>query len=164
MVLIKTSLGDIKAEIWDDKTPETAKNFLRYVDEGFFSGTVFHRVINGFMIQGGGMTKDLVSKKPHGPIKNEASAELKNVRGTLAMARTSDIHSASCQFFINVVDNAFLDHTGEMPQQFGYCAFGNVVEGMDVVDKIKAVKTTVKNGMKDVPAETVEILSVTRVK
>jgi cyclophilin family peptidyl-prolyl cis-trans isomerase len=164
MVLIKTSKGDIKVELFEDKTPITVKNFLHYVDSGYYVGTIFHRVIDGFMIQGGGMTPDLQPKPAGQPIKNEADNGLKNERGTLAMARTREVDSATSQFFINVADNAFLDHKNKTPEGYGYCVFGQVVEGMDVVDKIKSVETTRMGPYADVPAEPVEILEVKRVE
>ena len=162
-VLITTSMGDIKVELYPEKAPITVKNFLQYVDDGYYNGTIFHRVINGFMIQGGGMTEDMKEKKPHAPIKNEANNGLKNDRGTLAMARTNVVDSATAQFFINVADNKFLDFKSETPQGYGYAVFGKVVEGMDVVDKIKAVKTGRAGHHQDVPAQPVTILSVKRV-
>jgi len=162
VVVIKTSEGAIKVELWADKAPGTVKNFLRYVDEKFYDGTVFHRVIENFMIQGGGLTATMKRKATHEPIKNEAKAELKNDRGTIAMARTSDVDSATAQFFINVKDNGFLNHRNETPEGFGYAAFGRVVEGMDVVDKIRAVKTGSVGGSQDVPLKPVTIESVRR--
>jgi len=164
VVLMKTSMGNIKIELYPDKAPITVENFLSYVDKGFYDGTIFHRVINGFMIQGGGFTPDMQQKKTDHPIKNEASNGLKNRRGTIAMARTNVVDSATCQFFINVVDNPFLDFKNETPQGYGYCVFGKVIDGMDVVDKIKTVKTTTKGFHKDVPAEPVVIKSVKRLK
>jgi peptidyl-prolyl cis-trans isomerase B (cyclophilin B) len=158
---METSLGTIKIELDADKAPITVKNFLTYVDEGFYDGTVFHRVIPNFMIQGGGMEPGMKQKKTHATIKNESSNGLANKRGTLAMARTSVPDSASSQFFINVVDNAFLDKA-QAGDRVGYCVFGKVVEGMDVVDKIKAVKTTDKSGHGDVPVTDVVIRSVRR--
>jgi peptidyl-prolyl cis-trans isomerase B (cyclophilin B) len=134
------------------------------VDEGFFDGTIFHRVISNFMIQGGGFTPDMTPKQAHKPIKNEADNGVKNERGTLAMARTQDVDSATSQFFINVTDNDFLNHQGQDPRSFGYCAFGKVTEGMDVVDAIRDVKTTSRAGHDDVPAEPVVIEKVTRVE
>jgi peptidyl-prolyl cis-trans isomerase B (cyclophilin B) len=162
VVVIETSMGTIKAELWQDKAPQTVMNFLRYADEAFFDGLTFHRVIANFMIQGGGMDKDMQQKPTHEPIQNEATSELKNRRGTLAMARTNRIHSATSQFFINLVDNDFLDHTSETPDGFGYCAFGKVIEGMDVVDAIAKVRTTRAGGHQDVPAAPVEIRSIRR--
>ena len=164
MVIIKTTLGDIKVKLAADKAPLTVANFLAYVDDKHYDGTIFHRVIDGFMIQGGGFDKEMRQKPTKAPIKNEAANGLLNKRGTLAMARTAIVDSATSQFFINVKDNGFLDFRAPNPQGFGYCVFGEVVEGMDVVDQIKSVRTTTKAGMSDVPLETVEILSVTRVQ
>lgn len=163
VVLLKTTMGDIKIRLNAAKAPITVENFLKYVDEGFYSGTIFHRVIGTFMIQGGGFDKNMSQKATHASIKNEANNGLKNDRGTIAMARTSDINSATAQFFINVVNNDFLNFRAPNPQGFGYCVFGEVVEGMDTVDKIRAARTGVKNGMGDVPVETIEILSASRV-
>ena len=152
MVRFETSHGDFTVEVDEASAPISSKNFLRYVDEGFFNGTIFHRVIPGFMVQGGGFTADMDHKAGHGPIKNEANNGLKNLRGSLAMARTNDLHSATSQFFVNLVDYAFLDHrTGN----FGYAVFGRVVEGIDVIDKIAKVKTGRRHGHDDVPAESV---------
>jgi len=162
MVIIKTSLGDIKVKLDAEKAPLTVANFLAYADDGYYSGTIFHRVIGNFMIQGGGFDEQLKQKSTRAQIKNEASNGLPNKRGTIAMARTMVVDSATSQFFINVKDNDMLNYRSPSPQGFGYCVFGEVVEGMDVVDKIKAVQTGVKAGMSDVPLETVEILSVTR--
>lgn len=157
-VKLETSLGNIVIELDEQAAPVTVKNFLGYVEEGFFDGTIFHRVINGFMIQGGGFTADMNRKQIHPPIVNEASNGLKNKRGTIAMARTNNPDSATSQFFINHKDNAFLNYVeGRNP---GYAVFGRTVEGMDVVDKIAAVKTTMRNGMGDVPVEPVVIKSV----
>ncbi len=164
MVIIKTSLGDIKVKLAADKAPLSVANFLAYADAGHYNGTIFHRVMDGFMIQGGGFDAQMSQKPTQAPIKNEAANGLQNKRGTLAMARTAIVDSATSQFFINVKDNAFLDFRAPNPQGFGYCVFGEVVEGMDVVDQIKSVKTGVKAGMSDVPLETVEIVSVTRVQ
>ena len=164
MVIIKTTLGDIKVKLAADKAPLTVANFLAYVDDKHYDGTIFHRVIDGFMIQGGGFDKEMRQKPTKAPIKNEAANGLQNKRGTLAMARTAIVDSATSQFFINVKDNGFLDFRAPNPQGFGYCVFGEVVEGLDVVDQIKGVRTTTKAGMSDVPLETVEILSVTRVQ
>ncbi len=160
VVVMKTSEGVIKIELWPDKAPETVKNFLTYVDEGFYDGTIFHRVIGNFMIQGGGFTPDMKQKSTHAPVKNEAAAEVKNDRGTIAMARTMVVDSATAQFFINVVDNAFLNHKDGSPSGFGYAVFGKVIDGMDVVDKIKSVKTA----SQDVPVTPVIIESVKREK
>jgi len=159
VVTIRTSEGTIKVELWPDKAPITVKNFLRYVEEGFYDSTVFHRVIPTFMIQGGGMTADLKRKATHDPIKNEASEALKNERGTIAMARTGEISSATSQFFINVKDNPALDHRDD-GDGFGYAVFGKVIDGMDVVDKIKAVKTHTVGRSQDVPETAVVIQGV----
>jgi peptidyl-prolyl cis-trans isomerase B (cyclophilin B) len=164
VVLMKTSLGDIKIELWADKAPETVKNFLSYVDDKHYDGTIFHRVIANFMIQGGGMTPDMKEKKTKAPVKNEAGPGLDNKRGTLAMARTNDPHSATAQFFINVADNDFLNHKEKSTRGWGYCVFGKVTEGMDVVDKIKAVATKTVGPHEDVPVTPVVIQSVTRVQ
>lgn len=158
MLVIHTTFGPIKVELDVENTPLTAQNFLDYANAGFYAGTLFHRVIGNFMVQGGGLLPGMEDKKSSiAPIKNEANKGAKNKRGTLAMARTSDPHSATAQFFINVVDNAFLDFTSESTQGWGYCVFGHVVEGMDVVDKIKAVKTTSRRGHQDVPVDDVLI-------
>ncbi len=162
MVIMKTSKGDIKIELDPKSAPLTVENFLKYVDDGHYNGTIFHRVIANFMIQGGGFTKEMEQKPTRSPVKNEAANGLKNKRGSIAMARTGVIDSATSQFFINVVDNEFLNHTAPNPQGFGYCVFGQVVEGLDVVDQIRAVKTGRQAGMSDVPAETVEIIEVVR--
>lgn len=164
MVIMKTSMGDIKIELNAEKAPISVKNFLSYVDDKFYDGTIFHRVIKDFMIQGGGFTAEMNQKSTKAPIKNEAQNGLKNERGTIAMARTMVVDSATSQFFINTVDNGFLNFSSPDPRGFGYCVFGKVVEGMDVVDKIRAVSTGVKNGMGDVPNETVQILEVRRAK
>lgn len=157
MVLLKTSMGDITLELYPDKAPKTVENFLTYVKSGHYNGTIFHRVINGFMIQGGGFTPEMEQKPTRPPIENEAANGLRNRRGTIAMARTPDPHSATAQFFINVVDNDFLDFRSPDPQGFGYCVFGRVVNGMDVVDKIKAVPTTTRGFHENVPVEPVVI-------
>ena len=159
-VLMETSMGSIKIELFKEKAPITVRNFLSYVNEGFFDGLIFHRVISNFMIQGGGMDADMQPKKTKFAIKNEAANGLSNKRGTLAMARTSVVDSATAQFFINVADNAFLDHRGKTPDLFGYAVFGQVVDGMDVVDAIRQVKTGSKGGHSDVPLEPVFIKSV----
>ena len=156
-VKLKTSLGDIILLLDAAKAPNTTANFLQYTKEGFYNGTVFHRVINGFMIQGGGLTADMAQKPNRPPIANEAAKGLLNQRGTIAMARTGDPHSATSQFFINTVDNTFLDHRDTSPQGWGYCVFGKVVTGMDVVDKIAAVSTGFKAGHKNVPITPVVI-------
>jgi cyclophilin family peptidyl-prolyl cis-trans isomerase len=160
MITIKTSEGDIVLELFEKEAPITVKNFLQYISSGHFKGTIFHRVINGFMIQGGGFDTSFHQIPAMPPVKNEATAELKNARGTIAMARTSDINSATCQFFINLVDNAFLDHRDNSSSGFGYCAFGKVTSGMDVVDKIAKVKTSSKGMHADVPVENVVITDV----
>jgi peptidyl-prolyl cis-trans isomerase B (cyclophilin B) len=162
MVLMETSHGDILIELFEDKAPKTVANFLRYVDEEFYDGLIFHRVINGFMIQGGGMNVMMKEKETHEPIENEASNGLKNELGTLAMARTQAPHSASSQFFINVKDNAFLDFKSETPEGWGYCVFGKVVEGMETVDKIKKVRTKTVGYHADVPVDLVTINSARR--
>lgn len=157
MIKLETNYGVIRIELDTVNAPKTAENFLNYVKEGFYNDTIFHRVINGFMIQGGGFTADMKQKKVQNTIPNEADNGLKNVRGSLAMARTSDPHSASSQFFINVTDNAFLDHRSKTPDGWGYCVFGKVIEGLDVLDKIKAVKTGSRAGHQDVPMNDVMI-------
>lgn len=161
MITLHTNKGDIKINTFDDKAPETVKNFLAYCNDGFYDNTIFHRVINGFMIQGGGFEPGMKQKKTKAPVKNEANNGLKNARGTLAMARTSDPHSATGQFFINVADNDFLNHRSPDMNGWGYCVFAEVVEGMDVVDAIKGAKTG-RNGMHDdVPVEDIVIERVT---
>ncbi len=159
MIEFETTLGNFTVELHTDEAPLTTENFRQYVDAGFFDGTIFHRVIPGFMVQGGGFTADMVQKKSRSPIRNEADNGLKNRRGTLAMARTQDVNSATSQFFINLADNAFLDHGA---RDFGYAVFGTVVEGMDVVDAIAAVKTGTKKGHGDVPLEPVVLRSARR--
>jgi len=158
MITIKTNHGDIKVDLFDDKAPVTCENFRQYIADGFFNDTIFHRVIPNFMIQGGGMEADMSQKKTRAPIKNEADNGESNRRGTLAMARTMDINSATAQFFINLRDNDFLDHG---TRDFGYAVFGEVVDGMDVVDAIAAVPTGNKGGHQDVPVETVTVVEVT---
>ena len=157
MVTLKTNFGDITLELFEDKAPKTVANFLSYVEEGFFDNTIFHRVINNFMIQGGGFTPDMDQKDTKAPIENEADNGLANEVGTIAMARTQDPHSATAQFFINVNNNDFLNHSGKSVNGWGYCAFGKVTEGMDVVEKIKAVKTGNHGYHQDVPVEPVII-------
>lgn len=159
-VEIKTTMGDMVIELDAEAAPVSVKNFLEYVNDGFYDGTVFHRVINGFMIQGGGMDKELKSKPNNDPIVNEASNGLKNDRGTIAMARTSDPDSATSQFFINHKDNDFLNYRGSSPDKIGYAVFGKVTDGLEVVDAIAAVKTKSVGYYDDVPAEPVEIISV----
>ena len=161
MITLHTNHGDIVIELDFDKAPKTAANFKQYAEEGFYNGTIFHRVIDGFMVQGGGMTEDMEQKKTRAPIENEADNGLKNVVGSLAMARTNEPHSATAQFFINVKDNSFLNHSSKSAQGWGYCVFGKVTEGMDVVNKIKGVKTGNKGFHQDVPVEPVVIEKVT---
>ena len=157
MVKLHTNFGIIALELDAERAPETVKNFLAYVESGFYSNTVFHRVIDGFMVQGGGFEPGMRQKPTRGTIKNEAGNGLKNDRHTIAMARTSEPHSASSQFFINVKDNDFLNHTAPSSQGWGYCVFGKVVEGRDVVDKIKGVRTGKRGSHGDVPVEDVVI-------
>lgn len=161
-VVMRTNLGEIELELNQAKAPETVANFLEYVDAGFYSGTLFHRVIENFMIQGGGFTQDFQQKKTRAPIRNEADNGLKNERGTIAMARTSDVHSATAQFFINVTDNDFLNFRNPTPGGYGYCVFGKVTEGLDVVDAIRKVKTGPCKGHDDVPLQPVKIIEVVR--
>ena len=161
VVLLETSLGAIRVEVYPDKAPATVRNFLEYVREGHYNGTIFHRVIPSFMIQGGGMTPDMREKRTRRPVKNEATNGLKNERGTLAMARTAVVDSATAQFFINLKDNRPLDHRDETARGFGYAVFGKVIEGMDVVDRIAEVQTGRKAMHDDVPLEPVLIRSAT---
>lgn len=160
MVTLHTNLGDIKIALNHEKAPKTAENFLNYCKTGFYNNTIFHRVIDGFMIQGGGLEAGMQEKPTNEPIQNEANNGLSNERGTIAMARTSDPHSATAQFFINVADNNFLDFKSESMQGWGYCVFGKVVEGMDVVDQIRKVKTGNYGFHQDVPKEEIVITSV----
>jgi len=160
VVIMETSMGTVKIELFKDKAPISVRNFLSYVKDAYYDGTIFHRVIKSFMVQGGGLGEDMQPKKTKFAIKNEATNGLKNTRGTLAMARTSMVDSATSQFFINVVDNGFLDHTGKTPDRFGYAVFAQVIEGMDVVDAIREVKTGNKGGHQDVPVEPVFINSI----
>ncbi len=162
VVVMDTSKGNITIELFADKAPITVENFLRYTDSNFFDGLIFHRVINGFMIQGGGFDPDMVQKSPYDPIKNEARADVPNNRGTLAMARTNVVDSATAQFFINLTDNSSLNHTNETQRGFGYAVFGQVIDGMDVVDAIATVATGTVGGMGDVPNEPIIINSVSR--
>jgi len=157
MIRMQTNKGVIEIELDAVKAPETAENFTNYVKDGFYDGTIFHRVIDGFMIQGGGMEPGMKEKQTNAPVKNEADNGLKNDRGTLAMARTNDPQSATAQFFINLSDNAFLNHQSPTPEGWGYCVFGKVVNGMDVVDEIKNVATTSVGPHQDVPADDVII-------
>jgi cyclophilin family peptidyl-prolyl cis-trans isomerase len=160
-VLISTSLGDITVELYNDRAPVSVQNFLQYVKDGFYPGTIFHRVISGFMIQGGGFTADMVEKPTRPPIRNEATNGLTNVRGTLAMARTEALRSATAQFFINIADNRVkLDHHGFSPEDFGYAVFGRVLSGLEVCDRIGAVKTRRTGPHEDVPVEPVVIKDV----
>lgn len=176
-VVVETNQGSFTIELFADKAPATVKNFLDYVDAGFYTGTIFHRVIPGFMIQGGGFTESFGRKDVRAPVKNEADNGLKNVRGTLAMARTADPNSATSQWFVNTVDNAYLDHTSSDPRGMGYCVFAKVVSGMDVVEKIEKTPTHcpskmrmpcnvpgIPPGMMDVPQQAVVITKVTRKK
>ena len=162
-VLLETNKGNIELELYADKAPATVANFLRYIDEGFYKGTIFHRVINSFMVQGGGFDAAMKKKDVHASIQNEADNGLKNERGTISMARTNDPHSATAQFFINHVDNDFLNHTSRSTRGWGYCVFGRVTKGMETVDAIADVFTTRVNGMKNVPEETVIITNVSRI-
>lgn len=157
MVILETNFGDITLELYTDKAPKTVANFLQYVEEGFYDNTIFHRVISNFMVQGGGMEPGMKEKTTRAPIENEADNGLSNKTGTIAMARTNDPHSATAQFFINVKDNNFLDFSAPNPQGFGYCVFANVIEGMDVVEKIKGVATGNSGYHQDVPLEDVVI-------
>lgn len=161
MITLETNHGNITLDLDFKNTPNTAENFMSYVKDGFYDDTIFHRVINGFMIQGGGFDAKLNQKSANSPIKNEAKSGQKNMRGTIAMARTSDPHSASAQFFINLADNDFLNFSSETPNGWGYCVFGKVTDGMDVVDKIKTVATTTQGGHENVPSEAVVIKKVT---
>ena len=159
-LVFETTLGNFEVELFEKEAPISSENFLSYVDDGFFDGVIFHRVIPGFMIQGGGLTADLKNKKGHEPIQNEATNGLKNKRGTLSMARTNDINSATAQFFVNLVDNDFLDHAG--PGNYGYAVFGKVTAGLDVIDKIAKVATTNRSGHQNVPAADVVITKASR--
>jgi peptidyl-prolyl cis-trans isomerase B (cyclophilin B) len=159
MITLHTNYGDIVIELDFEKAPKTAANFKQYVEEGFYDGTIFHRVIDGFMIQGGGFTEEFQQKETRAQIQNEADNGLKNTKGTLAMARTSDPHSATAQFFINVKDNDFLNHSSKSGSGWGYCVFGKVTSGLEVVEKIKSVKTGSKGHHQDVPKEAVVIQS-----
>lgn len=157
VVVMETTKGTITLELYPDKAPVTVENFLWYVDNGFFNGLIFHRVMTAFMIQGGGFTKDMVQKQPRPAIKNEAKNGLKNDRGTVAMARTTEINSATCQFFINLKDNGFLNYTGDDPKRYGYAVFAKVTDGMAVVDDIATVKVVDRDGHQNVPATPVVI-------
>ena len=164
LVKLETSMGDITLELYPDKAPVTVANFLEYVKAGFYNGTIFHRVINGFMIQGGGLDAQMQEKTTRGPINNEANNGLNNDAYTVAMARTNAPDSATAQFFINVANNAFLNHKGETPQGWGYAVFGKVIKGREVVDKIKAVATTNRGPHEKVPQEPVTIIKATVVQ
>ena len=157
-VQLETSMGNIVIELNRDKAPETVANFIGYVEDGFYDGTIFHRVIENFMVQGGGFDQDFQQKQTKAPVQNEADNGLSNKRGAVAMARTNDPHSATAQFFINTVDNDFLDFKGKTPSGWGYAVFGEVIEGMDVVDKIREVETTMRGPHQDVPAEDIVII------
>ena len=160
MIRFHTTHGDFTVELFDKEAPISVENFLKYVDDGHFDGTIFHRIVPGFVIQGGGLAADFSTKKTRAPITNEATNGLKNERGTLSMARTNDVNSATSQFFVNLSDNAFLDHT---KGQFGYAVFGRVKDGLDVVDKIAAVRTGTRRQYQDAPLEDVAIVSARRV-
>jgi cyclophilin family peptidyl-prolyl cis-trans isomerase len=159
MIRFETSHGGFTVELFEKEAPVTVENFLKYVDDGFFDGTIFHRIVPGFVIQGGGLTADFANKKTRTPISNEAKNGLKNTRGSLSMARTNDINSATSQFFVNLKDNGFLDHG---PRDYGYAVFGRVSDGMDVIDKIAAVSTGRRKGYQDAPLEDVVIVSARR--
>jgi len=161
-VIFETSHGNITLELFEKDTPLTVANFLSYVDSGHYANTIFHRVIPGFMIQGGGFTPDMVQKPTQDPVKNAANNAGSNARGTVAMARTGVVDSATCQFFINTVDNAFLNYQNSSPRGFGYCVFGHVVDGLEVVDKIEKIQTASKGGHENVPCEPVIILKAYR--
>ena len=160
MIRFETTLGDFTIELYEKDAPLSVANFLRYIDDGFFDGTIFHRIVPGFVIQGGGFTEDMTQKRTQPPVKNEADNGLKNKRGTLSMARTNDINSATSQFFVNLKDNDFLDHSRG---NFGYAVFARVTGGMDVIDKIAAVETGRRRGFDDVPVDPVIMKSVKRV-
>lgn len=164
MVLMETTMGTVMIELYPEKAPESVKNFLRYVNEGFYDGTIFHRVIPNFMVQGGGFDADMQKKMTHAPITNEADNGLNNEIGTLAMARTNDPQSATAQFFINVAQNSFLDFREKTPRAWGYAVFGRVTQGMRVVNEIRGVKTGFKNGMGDVPVTNIQIIKMRQVK
>jgi cyclophilin family peptidyl-prolyl cis-trans isomerase len=160
MIRFHTTHGDFTVELFEKEAPLSVENFLKYVDDEHFDGTIFHRIVPGFVIQGGGLTKDFQPKKTRAPIANEATNGLKNERGTLSMARTNDVNSATSQFFVNLKDNAFLDHS---KAQYGYAVFGRVTDGLDVVDKIAAVKTGTRKQYQDAPLEDVAVVSARRV-
>ncbi len=160
MIRFETTLGDFTVDLFEKEAPETVVNFLKYLDSGFFDGTIFHRIVPGFVIQGGGFTEDMSQKRTQPPIKNEANNGMKNLRGTLSMARTNDVNSATSQFFVNLKDNDFLDHKAG---NFGYAVFARVTHGMDVIDKIAAVATGRRSGFEDVPTEAVVMRRVHRI-
>jgi cyclophilin family peptidyl-prolyl cis-trans isomerase len=161
VVVVDTSMGPVTIELLPDKAPDSVANFLKYVRGGFYTGTVFHRVVSGYVIQGGGYTADLAEKPTGPPVRNEATNGLSNQRGTVAMARTRAVRSATSQFFINLADNSKLDHHGFSPDDYGYAVFGRVIAGMDVVDRIAAAATTSRDGMDDVPETPIVIRSIT---
>ncbi|HXY97595.1 MAG TPA: peptidylprolyl isomerase [Steroidobacteraceae bacterium] len=161
MIRFETSHGAFTVELFPKEAPVTVENFLKYVDDGFFDGTIFHRIVPGFVIQGGGLTADFANKKTRAPIRNEAKNGLKNTRGSLSMARTSDINSATSQFFVNLKDNGFLDHG---PRDYGYAVFGRVTDGMDVIDKIAGLGTGTRKGYQDAPLDDVVIISARRLE
>jgi peptidyl-prolyl cis-trans isomerase A (cyclophilin A) len=161
MIRFETSHGAFTVELFPKEAPVTVENFLKYVDDGFFDGTIFHRIVSGFVIQGGGLTADFANKKTRAPIRNEAKNGLKNTRGSLSMARTSDISSATSQFFVNLSDNGFLDHG---PRDYGYAVFGRVTDGMEVIDKIARLGTGTRKGYQDAPLEDVVIVSARRLE
>ena len=160
IINVKTSLGDIKLELFNDKAPITAENFKKYIESGYFANSIFHRVIKDFMVQGGGFTMEMEEKETMSPIKNEANNMVSNERGTIAMARTNDPHSASAQFFINLKDNVFLDFKSETTQGWGYCVFGKVIEGIEVIDKIATVDTGSYGPHQDVPKDPIIIKEI----
>ena len=160
MLRFETTLGAFSVELFDREAPETVANFLKYADDGFFDGTLFHRIVPGFVIQGGGLEPGLTEKQTRAPVRNEATNGLKNLRGSLSMARTNDIHSATSQFFVNLADNDFLDHR---PGNYGYAVFGRVIDGMDVIDAIASVETGRRRGFDDCPMQDVVIQSVRRI-
>jgi peptidyl-prolyl cis-trans isomerase A (cyclophilin A) len=161
VVLFKTTMGNFKVELFEKEAPITVKNFLDYVNKKYYDGTIFHRVIPGFVVQGGGFDKDMMHKPTSPPIQNEATNGLKNLKGTLSMARTAEINSATSQFFINLVDNSALDHTGDTPSTYGYAVFGKIIDGWNVIEKIAASKTTTKGQFENVPVEPITVISAT---
>ncbi len=161
VVLMRTTLGDLRIELYPEDAPETVENFLRYVEDGHYDGTIFHRVVRGFVIQGGGFTAEMVEKETRDPIRNEAQNGLQNRRGALSMARTSDPHSATAQFFVNTKDNAALDHTGTSMRGWGYAVFGRVISGMEAVDRIEATPVVSRSGHNDVPETPIVVESAT---